>query len=155
MDSKKDTNIAFNSGEIRNNAVFKLFEKDNHFLFIYKKLERVVSALYLVTNFLSDNEPMKWEFRTVGTRMLSKILSSTLSPLSKAESAHKLSTDMVSLLSLLDVSCVANLISEMNSALLKKELQHLLEILDVGGISQSGQAGQKAVFDKEFFSVPG
>ncbi|MBI2476311.1 MAG: hypothetical protein HYV67_03645 [Candidatus Taylorbacteria bacterium] len=154
MDYQKDINISPNSQDSKNLIVFKLFEKDNHLLFIYKKAERIVSALYLVTDFLSDNEPVKWQFRNIGTGIISQTLSLTAGQLSRAGVAHQLLIDMLRLLSLLDIAYVAGLISEMNFTVLKKELEHLLETLNFKGFPQSTPVGKKLLLDKEFFAVP-
>ena len=39
------------------------FEKDRDFVFVYKKTEKLASAVYMVTNLFSENEPMKWILR--------------------------------------------------------------------------------------------
>jgi len=154
MDSKKDTNISLNTPDSKNTIILRLFEKDSPLLFAYKKLERIVSALYLVTNFLSDLEPIKWQFRSVGNSILSQTLSLSFDPLSKSELANQMTNDLVKLLSLLDISYVAGLISEMNFNILKKELANLLEILNEKLLPAVAQPIGKVVFDKEFFSVP-
>ncbi len=154
MDYKKDTNISFNPQDSKNIIVFKLFEKDNYFLFVYKKSERLVSAFYLMSNLLSDNEPIKWQFRNIGLSIISQTLSLTSNPLSKSDVILGLTTDLVKLLSLLDIAYVAGLVSEMNFAVLKSELEHLLETLNAKGLSQSLRAGKKILFDKDFFAVP-
>ncbi|KKT45148.1 MAG: hypothetical protein UW34_C0004G0011 [Parcubacteria group bacterium GW2011_GWA2_44_15] len=153
MDSKKDTNTSFGSQDSKNIVVFKLFEKDNYLLFVYKKSERIVSALYLVSNLLPDAEPVKWEFRNIGVKMISQMLSLTSNPLLKSEVAYRLNVDLIKLLSLLDISNVAGLISEMNFNVLKKELEHLIETLNIKGVSQSPHTGKKNLFDREFFAV--
>ena len=153
MDSKKDTNTSFGSQDSKNIVVFKLFEKDNYLLFVYKKSERIVSALYLVSNLLPDAEPVKWEFRNIGVKMISQMLSLTSNPLLKSEVAYRLNVDLIKLLSLLDISNVAGLISEMNFNVLKKELEHLIETLNIKGVSQSPHTGKKNLFDREFFAA--
>src|SRR3989338_3596298 len=106
MDYKKDISPSFNSQYSKNILVFKLFEKDSHLLFLYKKSERVVSALYLLSNFFLDEEPMKWQFRNVGISIISDNLSLLSNPLSKSELVFKLSLNFVRLLSLLDIAYV-------------------------------------------------
>lgn len=154
MDPKKDTNISVNSANSKNIIVFRLFEKDNYLLFVYKKSERIVSAFYLVSNLLSDSEPIKWQFRNVGINIMSQTLSLTSKPLSKSEVIYKVVSELVRLLSLLDVSYVAGLVSNMNYTVLKKELENLLETLDASDFSRSGQSHKKVLLDKEFFTVP-
>ena len=50
------------------------FEKDNDFVFIYKKTEKLAAGIYMVTNLFSDDEPMKWTLRKNVSELLSFIL---------------------------------------------------------------------------------
>lgn len=154
MDFKKDTSISFDSVNFKNSLVFKLFEKDSYLLFLYKKLERFVSAFYLVSNLLSDNEPIKWQLRKIGINTLTQSLSLASKPLSRPEIVHQIASDLVKLLSMLDIAYVSGLISNMNRTILKKELENLLETLGMKDFSTSGHGGSKALFDKEFFAIP-
>ena len=154
MDYKKDIDISVGSENPKNLIVFKLFEKDNYLLFIYKKVERIVSAFYLISNLLPENEPVRWQFRNIGVGAISQLLSLTSNPLLKPEVLHRLTTDLVRLLSLLDVTYVAGLVSEMNFTLLKKELEQLLETLNVKDVLVAPQGSKKGSLNKEFFAVP-
>lgn len=154
MEHKKDIVDSVNPPESKTIIIFQLFQKDNYLLFIYKKIERVVSALYLVSNLLSDNEPLKWQFRNLGTSMISNVLSLTSSPLLVSTVTHELISELVRLLSLLDISSVAGLISEMNFSILKKEIEHLLETLKSRGFSKPLGDGKRDVLDRQFFAVP-
>ena len=41
--------------------------------FIMRKAEKLTTALYLVTDILSDKEPMKWRARETGVDVLSDV----------------------------------------------------------------------------------
>lgn len=154
MESKKDITASFTAQDSKNISVFKLFQKDSYLLFIYKKSERIISAVYLVSNFFPDSEPLKWQFRTIGVGVISHNLSLTLNPLYRSERFYQLAAELVKLLSLLDISHLAGLISEMNFAILKKELESLLETLNMKGFQPSARADKNSLFDKDFFTVP-
>ena len=154
MDYKKDISPSFISQYSKNILIFKLFEKDSHLLFLYKKSERVASALYLLSNLFSDSEPIKWQFRDAATGIISSNLSLLSDSLSRPEILFKLSLDFVRLLSLLDIAYVAGLVSEMNFTILKKELEHLLETLNLKGLPHNVPSNKKALFDKDFFALP-
>lgn len=155
MDPQKDTNMSQTSPKDSTNLiVFELFEKDNYFLFVYKKTERIVSALYLISNLFPDNEPIRLQFRKSGTAIISQVLSLTSTPLSRAEIISRIIPELLHLLSLLSISFTAGLVSHMNFSILKRELESLLETLHFRGSSKPELINKPVAFDKEFFSVP-
>lgn len=155
MENKKDNSPNPSQADnSRNQVVLRLFEKDNFFLFIYKKTERIVSALYLTSSLFSDNEPIKWQVREVGVSVIARVLSLTANPHSKQEIVSGINADLLRLLSLLDIAFGAGFVSEMNFSILKKELENILEtiIFHVSPKEIRGSAG--VLFDKEFFALP-
>ena len=96
--------------------------------FIYKKTEKVSSALYLVSNLLSEEEPLRWDLREAGMSLLNHSMS--LIPPSHDSEKDVLETIQVfiiHILSKLQVCFIAGLISEMNFIVFKKELEHILQ----------------------------
>src|SRR3989338_5891604 len=158
MDNRKDKYIPSNQADSpKNLVVLRLFEKDNFFLFVYKKTERIVSAIYLTSSLFSDNEPIKWQFREVGIGVISHVLSLTAnspSPLSRSEIILRINSDFLKLLSLLDISLSTGFVSEMNFSILKKELETLIETLNFKTLLKDGKANSERVFDKDFFALP-
>ncbi len=155
MDNRKDKSISVNEvSSSKNLVLLRLFEKDNFFLFVYKKTEKIVSALYLASSLFSDSEPVKWRFREVGVDIVSHVLSLTANPLSKADVVSRVNSDLLKLLSLLNISLSAGFISEMNFLILKQELEALLETLIFKACPREGNGGVEAGFDKEFFALP-
>src|SRR3989338_10582134 len=104
MDKKKDNKILSSPSEARNFITLSLFEHDNYLIFSYKKAEIIISAIYLVTNLFPDQEPVKWQFRKLGLDILNQILSLKTLPLSKNQVSVGLISNIVSTLSVLDVS---------------------------------------------------
>ena len=51
--------------------------KDNYLNFIFKKTEKIVSALYLISGLIKDEDPIKWELRSRGLDMLSASFSAS------------------------------------------------------------------------------
>lgn len=104
-----------------------------YLIFIVKKVENFVRAIYLITNFLSDNEPLKWKLRTVATDLIERVMSfmrddknKTNEPLHRAHFLGCLSV----LVSLLSVGEQGGVISEANTTLLKREIQSFFPIFD-------------------------
>ena len=151
MDSKKDNKISPAANESRNIIVFSLLQHDSYLIFIYKKAERIISAIYLVSNIFLDSEPLKWQFRKLGLQILSQILSFKTEPLAKNDMAVILLSNLVRILSLLDIARVAGLVSEMNFGILKVELENLLQSVH---FKSPDVAERNVLLDKEFFGVP-
>ena len=85
------------------------------------KSERLVSAIYLLTGFFADNEPLKWSLRTLGADLLSKEVSGNVSQVKGV---------IMEVTSLLRVAKNAGLISEMNEEIIEKEFDSLSELLE-------------------------
>jgi len=155
MDNKKDNITSLShTGNPKNQVVLKLFEKDSFFLFVYKKTERIVSALYLTSSLFSDNEPIKWRIREVGVNVIACVLSLTANPISKQEIVSRINADLLKLLSLLDIASSAGFVSEMNFSILKKELENILETLFLRPTPNETKGFSRVQFDKDFFALP-
>ncbi len=154
MEYKKDNAISQKPQDSKNLIVFQLFEKDSHLIFVYKKAEKIASALYLVSNLLSDSEPLKWQFREVGVGIITKILSLNTKLLSKSETASFLFSDIISLVSFLEIARAGGLITDMNFAILKTEIEALLEAMHTKVISKNSTELKTPKFDQDFFAVP-
>ena len=92
------------------------------YIFFEIKAEKLVTAVYMITNFLSDKEPMKWKLRDSCLSMLSK------ATVLKGKSDQERSDILVNILnlikevlSLLEIAHLSGFISEMNYLVLKRE----------------------------------
>ena len=79
---------------------------------ISKKTERIGSAIYLVTSFFDDKEPLKWRLRSLSTDLVS-------------ERVKDKSGTVIEILSLFSIAKTAGLVSEMNYNILIQELPKL------------------------------
>ena len=86
--------------------------KDRNSQLVLSKSHKLSSALYAVTNFMSDMDPLKWQLRHQVLEMLSAVSVGNL------ESALSLADQVVSLI---DIALLAQTVSEMNFSLLKRE----------------------------------
>lgn len=81
-----------------------------------QKIQKIASALYLITSFFDDKEPLKWRIRTLSTDLISESIKDKAS----------LSRELQSLFSM---AKTAGLVSEMNFNILVHEFTKLaLEI---------------------------
>lgn len=81
----------------------------------YTKINKLITALYMVTDIIDRDEPLRNKLRTLGIEILS---DTNLSPL-------KVSEKIKETVSFLDIASAVNIISSMNSNILKKEFLEL------------------------------
>ena len=109
MDNKKDTTRDISTGDSNTG---KGVEGQDYFSGVSKRTEKLSSALYLITNLVSDTEPLKWELRSRGIDIMADIFASKIHSL--AERAMLLSrtqNTVYEVLSLLEIGRVGALIS--------------------------------------------
>lgn len=121
-----------------NNKQLNIVEPD----YLYRKTEKLVSALYLLTSFISDRDPVKWQIREAGLKLLSQNL-----PLSDRPIQGVYLTRLI--LSYLEASYLGGIVSMMNYNILKSELESLIK-----PIESDEQARIKgAIFPEHFLEV--
>ncbi len=87
----------------------------------YNKINKLVTALYMVTDIMDTTEPLRGKLRTLGVEILSDIYSS---------SERELVKKVQEVLSFLGLASTIGMISEMNSSILKKEFLSLKQTLE-------------------------
>jgi hypothetical protein len=153
-DEKKQLNSL---GELNNKhtdislSEIALFKEKPQLIYIYKKTEKLVSATYLLSGFISDNEPIKWRLREAGLDLLSDSLSSDRSSSERVVAHLNFISTGLKFLSLLEISYLAGLISEMNYSIIKYELQNLIQTAETGGEKSDAHG---VIFPDNFFAVP-
>ena len=76
-----------------------------------KKTEKLVTAIYMITSFFDDKEPMKWRLRELGNGLIS----------------HKdVPSTVTHILTLLTVAKNTGLVSDMNYEIIHREFSRLL-----------------------------
>ncbi|MEI6528478.1 MAG: hypothetical protein WCO10_02280 [bacterium] len=129
-----------------------VFAGDYKSFYLYKKTERLVAAIYLLSTYLSDNEPIKWEIRSLGVRLLSDSLSLATLSLADKNITHKnLVSSILKAVSILEIAYLGGLISIMNYEILKSEFEGVLAIADT---SERVNSLRGLSLDKAFFAVP-
>lgn len=110
---------------------------------ISKKSEKIASAIYLITGFFSDSEPLKWKLRSTASDFVSWTSSLNGEFVKEKDSAVYETKNIIKKIdSLLSVAKGAGLISDGNFDLMHGELMKYVESLDlpadVSGILKSG-----------------
>ncbi len=158
MDTQQDSQSQQNTGvttEMSNKNIepISFFEKDKTFVFVYKKTEKLTTALYMITNLFSDHEPMKWTLRKKVSELLSfTIKYKDLLPSQYSDFTQEVKTKILEIVSLLDVSSRSGLVSPMNFSILKQEFSNLTGVLDASQ-STHGEPTHNTI-PQTFFDVP-
>lgn len=129
-----------------------VFNSNKHFVFIYKKTERLVTAVYMITNFIKDNEPLKWGMRDKALDLMSLNLSfATVSLSERRELLRRYQADSVEIVSLCSIAYHSGLMSPMNYSVLKREFESLLRTIEEGESKKFND--ETVVLSKEFFDT--
>ncbi len=118
-----DKNLRDNSQKpIKDNVSGTVLYKGQEVVFeSYPKLNKLITALYIVTDIIEKDEPVRLKLRTLGVEILSDINSVSRTEINKKTK---------SILSFLDIARAINLISEMNFNILKKEFTLFSQTLE-------------------------
>jgi len=131
MESTDIDKVKSDQNSLKSNDFSALLDSDNDFIFVFKKTEKLASAVYLITNLFSDNEPMKWTLRKKVSELLSFIASYKDVRQSEFPNfTHFTKTKVLEVVSLLEVSVLAGLVSQMNFNIIKQEFSNLVELLN-------------------------
>jgi DNA-binding transcriptional ArsR family regulator len=125
---------------------------DDFYTFLETKTERLVTALYMITNFFPEREPMKWRLRDEGLRLLSRTASLKDIKLSKrAEAMNGALSNISETISLLDIARLADFISEMNYSMLKREYESLRDMVAMR--AEVGESENNFALPDDFFKT--
>ena len=128
MEPQKDTNAHkhFHNGHPQGLSNSSNRQKgisgENAFAYIKRKAEKLTTALYLVTDILSDKEPMKWRVRETGVETLSDIMVAGVANASeRVSNLRDVMRKIEKIVAFLDVAQSTRMMTEMNASMLKKE----------------------------------
>lgn len=117
-----------------------------------KKTEKLVAALYLVSDCLETDDALKSKLRSLGIELLSDMHK--LAILSPAEKENFLAVALArvgELLSLIEIAYTIGYVSEMNTTILKKEFHLLVENLRA---EQKSDRHFTFKLDEKMFELP-
>lgn len=120
--------------------------------YIVRKAEKLTTALYLVTDILSEKEPMKWKMREAGVDILSDITLASTVPLSEKLSVLRIVLKKIDkVVSFLDITASTRMMSEMNASMLRREYSALKDGIE-SEWSQD-QERSKNILTERFFDT--
>lgn len=143
MDKNKDIRDIKNTYAKKDISLIPaLFSKEPEIEFIFKKTEKIVTAMYLVTNFLSPDEPLKWDIRQIATKMVRGASSLIHAAVHDKETRTKnFAALIIDLDAIFDVAYHAGFISTMNYEILNKEISKLSDVISryISGLHSKNQ----------------
>jgi len=149
----KDNNNLPQSNDPMSWKSLGFFSAEDYLLFIFKKVEKITAALYLVSGLLKDDEPLKWELRDHGMDLISSSFTASSSiPGDKNVVIQSLFTAALETISLLNIARISNLISDMNHSLLVREIDNILNLLRDRLAQNAENAGY--ILSEAFFKTP-
>jgi DNA-binding transcriptional ArsR family regulator len=117
----------------------------SHIAFVFKKAERLATAVYLISNLWDDREPLKWTLRD---RNLSLLEMSSKYHYGRMLDWTHVGREMLSriaeIISLLEISFASGLVSEMNLRLIKEQYLYLIKLIE-------GREADLLLLPKNFF----
>jgi hypothetical protein len=148
MDFRKQLNKDIKSENIYSNiTIFK----DKSFDFLYKKTERISTAIYLVTNLMSVEEPIKWQLRKTALGLIDKVMTLSNATMSSRDiSIRDISQKLFQLVSLYEIAFRSGFISEMNYRIVDGEMRKIATFLSE--FDSQDRESRSNLFDETFFT---
>ncbi|NCS98939.1 hypothetical protein GW764_02010 [Candidatus Parcubacteria bacterium] len=149
MDFRKQSNKDLATSSNTNLTIFK----DESFVFLYKKTERLSTAIYLITNLMSVQEPIKWQLRKTTLNLLDNVMSLSNATMSSRESVLRdISQKLFQLISLYNVAFRSGFISEMNYRIVNEELNKIANFVDEFDMKEN--ESRTRIIKDDFFAEP-
>ncbi len=127
------------------------FNGNEYSTFVYKKTEKLVTALYLISNFFPESEPLKWSLRDKGLCLLNYSLSfANLGVSDREMMTTKFFSVVLEVLSMLEVAFIGGLISSMNHTILSREYHSLINFIQTKEENEKAKSGY--ILSDTFFS---
>mgnify|MGYP006052100319 FL=1 len=170
MEFKKDNSPLLRGYEIKNNTL--IFGSNNYLgsflnnegVKILKRTERLSTALYLVTECLDEQEPLREKIRESALFMLSQSHGLLLDAgMAKFVTEGDFVVGLIELRSFVSLGLSTSLISSMNGTILINEINTLIQDIEAEKISRLGEFGgvrahmrhKEISLTKEMFEVGG
>jgi hypothetical protein len=146
MNENNKTDITTNNG-LKQLSIFK----DDSFNYLYGKSEKITTALYMITNFMSVNEPLKWQIRENSLRFLDSIMSLNKVSLSgRSLVMTEVGGYLFQIKALFSIAYKSGFISDMNYEVVQRELDGLVNFL--AEYDSNKLSVESPLFNKTFFT---
>lgn len=107
-----------------------LFHNDEQIYFVYKKIEAIAGAVFLITTLTPDTEQVKAALRQQSLFCLNLMTGILSGQKIDVVDLQKLSSAVTQIYSLLDIAFWSGLISQMNISLIQREIKLVSKVLN-------------------------
>lgn len=139
----------FDIGEFEVYFIFMPNEEDCNYL--NDRIKKVTNALYKVTDFLPDREPVKWVLRDTGINILMNSVSveEEKSSPKKVDAMREILHSLRKIINALELAGSSGFISEINFEILKREYQKIEEAL-----RSTEKSSDQVIFSEDILPDP-
>lgn len=124
--SKTDTSDRYRNGLLENNDIFKIPSERTFFVFA-RKIEKVVTAVYLVTDVMETELPLTRSLRSESLELLNACYQLLTHKILEPGEVRKLLVRLEHLTSLISIGRIAHHVSEMNAEVLLVEMARITD----------------------------
>ncbi|MEX1087079.1 MAG: hypothetical protein WEC58_00940, partial [Candidatus Paceibacterota bacterium] len=124
--------------ETSENTALTNTPSDSNFVSLYKKTEKIATAIYLVTDLLDHEEPLHWSLRENVTYLLNLLVSLRDTVDTRSNTKNACRNKLIDLITQINVATSAGLISQMNGSVLVRELNTLADRIDQLSVDSVG-----------------
>jgi hypothetical protein len=126
-----------------------VFVNDQYYLHIYKKAQKIALAIYMISDFFAESEPIKKDCRTLALNLVNTSLSLSMVDLSNRKSLlDSLIKNSLLLISYSEIATRTGMESSMNHRIIKNELE--IFIKNVEERENPANVGKSFVLDNSF-----
>ncbi len=149
----QNNNINLVSSQNQNNAVVKvdidiLFAGDSYGLFVFQKANKLVKAIYLLTDLMSHKEPMRERTRSLANKMLENVLGMSERIWGEEVYQKNLLSTISEISILFDIAENTKMMSKMNHQIITSEFKKLSDFLVT---SSANYSSAKIAFEPNLF----
>ena len=120
-----------NPNKTFNLETLSFFNSDSYFNFVHKKSERLCMAIYLITDFFPNHDPIKDNMRRGGTDLLNTSLSLITSSSSfRRDILNNISKICIEVISLSKIASNLGMTSIPNHTVLENEIKNFLSVIE-------------------------
>ncbi|MFH0755470.1 MAG: hypothetical protein V1910_02275 [bacterium] len=150
---EKDLEKKLINSQNQNNTIIKMdtsiiFNGDPYGLFVFQKADKLIEAIYLLTNLMSDKEPMKERIRMLANKMLENVLGMSERIWGEEIFQKNLLSAINEISILFDIAKNIKMFSKMNHQIIVSELQKLANFLTT---SSANYSSAKIAFEPNLF----
>lgn len=134
---------------LKNNAIEQIFSGDSYGLFVFKKIEKISTAIYMLTGLMSDNEPMRKRARELSDELVQNSFMMSERVWGEDYLQKNIINSLSEISVLFNIAETTKMISKMNHNILSIELQKMIGFMIN---SNKNYSSAKIAFPQDIFS---